>query len=366
MRMRRAKKSNGFKIFLLVWSILLTAVSAGALIWFNRFLKDYQATYEDTRPKLYMESFMSVFRQKDAGQIVELADPVELGEYERQEHFAAFLGGYLAEKAIDYGTKAGEHIEEHPVYVVTADEVPFAVVRLKKQEQTAAYGLPLWETGSVEILPMQTREYFLEAPDTATVTVNGIPLAPASLAESGIRAVAADYLAGYAEIPAYSRYALGQFYSEPEIRAVNPAGETAEVPYDEQKRCYLADFGGDSVLQAEVEEYVINVVMEYAMYVSNDRPYNALDAYFPKGSKLLAGIKTNQREWFDRHNTPEIKNQRLTSFTVYSPEAFSAQVYLEQYMYVPFSKKTEMLVTDQRFYFVKQKNGWKVAGIAFE
>lgn len=364
--MREPKRIKPFWIFLLSWSVLLTAASAVALVRFYDFLEDYQTTYEDTRPKLYMESLMPMFSQKDTRQIVELADPVELCEYERTEHFVACLDGYLAEKAMDYGTKAGEHIEEHPVYVVTADQVPFAVVRLKKQEQTAAYGLPLWETGGVEILPMQTREYFLEAPATVTVTVNGISLAQTSLEESGMQDAAADYLADYAEIPTYSRYALGQFYSEPQVSAVNPAGEAVEVAYDEQKKCYLADFGGDSALQAEVEEYVINVVMEYAMYVSNDRPYNALDTYFPKGSKLLAGIKTNQREWFDAHETPEIKNQKMTSFTVYSPEAFSAQVYLEQYMYVPFSKKTEMLVTDQKFYFVKQEDGWKVAGIVFE
>lgn len=213
---------------------------------------------------------------------------------------------------------------------------------------------------------MKAQEFFLEAPSTVAVTVNGLPVTQDSLAEGGIRTEAADYLADYAEIPTYNRYALGKFYQDPQIDAVNPAGEAVEVTYDEQRQCYLTDWGGDSALRAEVEEYVIQVITDYAMYVSNDTPNNALDAYFPKGSELLAGIKKSQRKWYDNHDRPEIRNQQMTSFTMYSPEAFSARVYLEQHMYVLFSKKTEIIVTDLEMYFVKQKDGWKVAGIVIE
>ena len=139
-----------------------------------------------------------------------------------------------------------------------------------------------------------------------------------------------------------------------------------EVEYDSGKYAYKVDFGGDSELQEGVEEFAVQAVMDYANYVSNDAPYGALDKYFPAGSELLTGIKKNQREWFDYHLTPEIKNQKMTSFTAFTEDAFSARVYLEQYMYVPFSKKTEMLVTDLDVYFVNQNGFWKIAGIAFE
>ncbi len=366
MRTREKKRGRGYWIFLAGWSILLTAVLAALLTWFYGFLKDYQRVFEETRPALYQNEVMRMFETRDAEKILEQAEPVELGPFESREDFVFFLNGYLSGKNMDFGTKAGEHIEERPVYVVTADEVPFAVVRLRKRAETAAYGLPLWETDRIELLPMATREYGLLAPSTVKVTVNGIPVTEEAMAESGLRGTAEEYLEAYTQIPSYNRYDLGRFYGEPELYGINEAGEPVDISYDEDTHCYRAGFGEDKALREEVEDYVIQVVTDYAMYVSNDAAYNSLDKYFPKRSQLLAGIKKNQREWFDYHLKPEVKNQKMTEFIVYSQDAFSAQVYLEQYMYVPYSKKTEMLATDLHIYFVKIDGAWKVSGIAFK
>lgn len=366
MRIREKIKGRGYWIFLISWSVLLTAGLTVTLVWFYGFLKDYQRVFEETRPLLYQNEVMQIFTACDAERILEAAKPVELGPYENREDFEEFLNNYLSGKEIDFGTRKGEHIEERPVYVVTADGTPFAVVRLKKKAETAAYGLPLWETNSIELLLMPTREYQLLAPSTVTVTVNGIPVTEEAMTESGIHGDLEEYLADYTQIPTYNRYDLGQFYGEPALCGVNDAGEPVDIVYNEKERCYEASFGGDKAFQETVEDYVIQVVADYAMYVSNDAAYNALDQYFPPDAQLLAGIKANQRKWFDYHLEPEIKNQQITEFVMYSQEAFSAQVYLEQYMYVPFSEKTEMLVTDLHIYFVKIDGEWKVSGIAFK
>ncbi len=366
MRVREKKKGRGYWIFLIIWSVLLTAVLAVALAWFYGFLKDYQRVFEETRPLLHQNEVMQIFTAGNAEQILEAAKPVELGPYESRKDFEKFLNDYLSGKEIDFGTKKGEHIEERPVYVVMADEEPFAVVRLKKKAETADYGLPLWETDSIELLPMPTKEYRLLVPSTVTVTVNGLPVTEETIEESGIRGTAEEYLETYTQIPSYNRYNLGQFYGEPVLYGVNEAGEPVDIVYDTKEHCYEAGFGGDKTLQASVEDYVIQVVTDYAMYVSNDAEYNALDKYFPSNSRLLNGIKANQRIWFDYHLKPEVKNQEIKEFIMYSQDAFSAQVYLEQHMYVPFSQKTEILATDMHFYFVKIDGEWKVSGIAFK
>lgn len=366
MRTKVKKKGRGYWIFLIIWSVLLTAVLAAALTWFYNFLKDYQRVFEETRPLLYQNEVMKVFTARDAEKILEQAKPVELGPFESREDFADFLNGYLSGKEIDFGTKKGEHIEERPVYVVTADEEPFAVIRLRKKSETAAYGLPLWDLDSIELLPMPRMEYQLLAPSSIMVTVNGIPVTEEAIEEGGIRGTAEEYLEAYTQIPSYNRYNLGQFYDEPVLCGVNDAGESVDIVYNENEHCYEASFGGNKVFQTMVEDYVLQVMTDYAMYVSNDAAYNSLDKYFPSKSPLLAGIKKNQREWYDHHRTPEVKNQEIKEFTMYSEDAFSARVYLEQHMYVLFSKKTEIVVTDLQVYFVKIDGAWKVSGIAFK
>ena len=365
MRTKAKKRAFGYFKFLTGWVIFVTAILAVALIWFYTFLKNYQRVYDETRPLLYQNEVMKLFEAGDAAQILAAAKPVALGPFEDQKTFEAFLNTYLEGKTLAFAPKKGEHIEERPVYVVTADAAPLAVVRLKKKAETASYGLPLWETGSIEILPMATENYRLLAPDSVAVTVNGIAVADDVLEEGGIRGGAEEYVEAYVQIPAYSRYDLGQFYGEPEISAVNAAGEAVEVVYDEEEHCYKAGFGGDQALRKEMEDYVIRVATAYAMYMSNDAPGGSLDKYFPKGSKLLKGIKENRRDWYDAHLKPEVKNRELKGFTVYSPEAVCAQVYLEQHMYVPYSKRTEIVITDRPIYFVKIDGEWKVSGISF-
>ena len=365
MKIKEKKRAIGYYTLLTGWVIVLTAVLVEALILFYGFLGNYQKVYDETRPLLYQNEVMKLFEEKNAARIVEAAEPVTLGAFEDQKTFEEFLNGYLAGKKMAFAPKKGEHIEERPVYVVTADEVPLAVVRLKKKAETAPYGLPLWETGSIEILQMPTENYSLLAPDTVTVKVNGIDVTKNAMVESGIHDAAEEYVEAYTQIPTYSRYDLGELHTEPAVLAVNAAGESVEIAYDEKEHCYKAGFGGDQAMQKELEDYVIQVAMDYAMYMSNDAPADVLNKYFPNNSALLRGIKENRRDWYDAHLRPEVKNQELKEYTVYSPEAFCAKVYLEQHMYVPYSGKTEIVVTDRPIYYVKIDGKWKISGIEF-
>lgn len=365
MKTREKKKPFGYFTFLTGWVIFVTAALAIALIWFYRFLADYQKVYDETRPLLYQNEVMKLFEAKDAVQILDAAEPAALGPFETMEHFADYLNTYMSGKKMTFAPKKGEHIEERPVYAVLADDVPFAIVRLKKRAETAPYGLPLWEKGSIELLPIETQEYKMLAPDSVAVRVNGIYVTKEAQEESGIRGSDEEYVEEYTQIPSYTRYDLGSLYGEPDIAAVNAAGESVKIEYDENERCYKADFGGDKALRDELEEYVIQAAVDYAMYMSNDAAYASLDKYFPQGSPLLRGIKQNRRDWYDYHLKPEVKNKELKDFKVFSPDAFCAKVYLEQHMYVPYSKKTEIVVTDRPIYFVKIDGAWKISGIAF-
>lgn len=348
--------------FLKFWCLGLSAVLLIALIAFYGFLGNYQKVYDNTRPGLAMEEILEMFKESNTELIFQYVEEEKYGDVESMKtSFAAMIDG----KEIAFDKKAGEFIEERPVYVVTADEQPVAVVRLGKQEQKAKYGLPLWEMKSVEPLMKSLGEYSVLIPENVTATINGKEVSADMAVETGIAMEEKQYLQESVTLPDYNRYDLGEIYGEPVIEAKNSSGESLEVALNEKEKCYTVLAGGDDALQAELEDYIIEAVEKYAMYVSNDAAANALDKYFVPNSKLLVGIKKNQREWFDEHLRPEIKNQEIKEFKVYSEDAICARVYLEQYMYVPFSGETEMMVTDNDFYFVKQGNTWKISGISF-
>lgn len=358
-------KGNRYVKFLVYWAACLALTLTAALIWFYFFLKDYQKVFDETRPILYQNKVMELFYQKDAAQILAAADPLEYGPFENTQIFADYLNEYLHGKTIAFEPKKGEHIEERPVYMVTADDKPFAIVRLKKQETSASYGLPRWETGSIELLPIAAKHYYLLAPDTVAVTVNGIAVTKAALQEGGIRGTAEKYMDGYAQIPPYGKYDLGELHGVPMLSGINAAHEMVDITFDEKEFCYKAAFGGDQALLDEVKELVLQMAVDYAMYASNDLPYDAMDKYFPPNSVYVKGLKGGSRFDFDRHDKPEIKEKKITEFTAYSQDAFFARIYVEQHMYVPFSGKTHSVKTDLSVYYAKVDGEWKVVGIAF-
>ncbi len=363
--LKAACREAGYVRFLAFWVVFLAWTLAAALTWFYFFLKDYQKVFEETRPILYQNQVMELFYKKDAARILEAAKPVALGPFEDEKIFADFLNDYLFEKEIAFAPKKGEHIEERPVYVVTADDVPFAVVRLKKQEETASYGLPLWETGSIEILPGETRHYYLLAPDTVEVAANGIAVTREALLEGGIRGTAEKYMDGYVQIPSYGKYDLGELHGAPMLSAINAAHEMVDITFDEKQLCYKAEFGGDHALQDDVEELVLQMAVDYAMYASNDLPNDAMDKYFPPKSVYVKGLKSGSRFDFNQHAKPEITKQEIREFIAYSQDAFFARVYVEQQMYVPFSGKTATVDTNLSAYYAKIDGEWKVVGIFF-
>ena len=367
------KKSKIIKkvywIFMAVWTIGCICASVIFLDWFYCFLKEYQQVYDETRPKVMMDEIVTEFDEADVEWILDNSNPIALSAFEEEDTLKQYISDFMKGKKVSYKTKAGEHIEERPVYVVTLENEPFAVVRLEKQEVAAKFGHPLWQLKEIELLVTPRVNRTIVAAENATVSVNGILLSDEYITETTEENEKAYYYAAFPDqvtLPGYKTYKIENLFTEPEVTAVNFLGESMNVVYEEKEKTYRADFGMSESLKQEVEEYVIKFMKDYSMYTSNDLGYSGLDKYFPKGSEILKGLKNGSRNWFDDHKKPEIMNEELKDLVLFTDNAFSARVYLEQYMYVPFSGRIELLVTDLNVYYIKLDGEWKVSGIAFE
>lgn len=355
-----------FKIALAIWCGVLIVGFSIALIWFNGFLKDYQKVYNETRPKTEMDETLSLFTGENMDELMEHSTGVDLSSEDMKAQFKAGVNALFAGKTIAYDFLSGEHTDERPAYVVTCDNNPVAVLRFKKQETSAKYGLPLWEIKSVDWLVSAKKGYTVSAPVGVTLKINGVTISEDTAVETGISHDRARYFKGYAEIPSYNKYSIDHIFGEPVIEATNEYGELLEVKLDEKAKTYVVEFGDNKTLREELEDYVIQFGIDYAQYITNDTSYNYLDHYFPKGSALLQGIKNNPRQYYADHKKPEIKNQELRDFTVYDDDTICAHVYLEQYMLIYWSGATKRVDTDINVFFFKDGDKWKVSGIAFE
>ena len=355
-----------FLIALIIWCAVLTTGFGIALAFFNNFLKEYQKTYNETRPKVEMDATISMFSAENADELMNHLTGVDLSTDDLKTQFKTSVEVLFSGKTVGYDILKGEHTDDRPAYVVTCDEEPIAVLRFQKQATTAKYGLPLWEIKSVDWLISQKEGYTVSAPTGVTLKVNGVVINEDSAIETGIQHDRARYFEGCAEIPSYNKYSIGHIYGEPIIEATNAYGDVLEVTLDEENKNYVVEFGTSETLEEELHDYVVQFVIDYAQYITNDTSYSYLDHYFPSGSALLQGIKNNPRHYYADHQKPEIKNQELKDFVVYDDDTLCAQVYLEQHMLIYYSGQTKVVVTDINVFFFKDGDTWKVSGIAFE
>ena len=356
-------------IFMALWSMVCICVLAVFLDKFYCFLKDYQQSYDETRPKLMMDEIVVEFEEADVDWILANANQITVSGFETQEVLKQYVTEFMKGKKVSYQTKAGEHIEERPVYVVLLENSPFAIVRLEKKEETTEYGHPYWDLREVELLVAPTISRSIVAPENSVVYVNGTELSEEYVTEINSENENALYYTNFTELvqlPGYKSYYVEGLFMEPEVEAKNFLGEIMEAEYIEKEETYQFDFGMSEIVRQEVEEYFIQFTRDYAMYISNDLNNSGLDKYFPAGSALLKGIKNSSRAWFDDHKKPEIMNEELKELILYTENAICARVYLEQYMYVPYSGNIEQLITDLKVFYIKLDGVWKVVGIVFE
>lgn len=356
-------------IFMWLWSVACIFAVAIVLDYFYCFLKDYQQVYDETRPKLMMDEIFVEFDEADIEWILENANAIDVSFFENDDVLKQYVSDYMKGKKVSYQTKAGEHMEERPVYVVMLDDTPFAVVRLEKKEESAEYGHPLWTLREIELFVSPKVNRYITAPENATVYVNNIRLSDKSVVEVNSENENSFYYESYSDLvtlPGYKTYYVEGLFEEPKVEVKNFLGELMEAEFEEESKTYCYDYGMSESVRQEVEEYLIQFTKDYAMYISNDLKNTGLDKYFPKNSQLLKGIKNNSRQWYDEHKKPEIMNEELKELVLYTENALSARVYLEQYMYVPFSGRIQKVVTDLKVYYVKIDGAWKVASIAFE
>ncbi len=358
-----------FRWLMFFWAIVCICAVAVGLDRFYGFLKDYQQVYEETRPSLMMEELLTKFDEADVDWMLQhQSDTLVVSKFETEENLRRYLWNFLQGKKVAYTTKQGEHIEERPVYVVTLDKEPFAVIRLQKQEETAKYGHPLWQLRELELFVNPQESCMVTVPENASVYVNEILLSEEEITEVIHENEKSVYYSGFSDIvvlPGYKTYCIGGLYEKPQVRAENFCGEALELTCTEENT-YTAGFGASETGRPEVEALALSFLKDYALVVTNDAAHSVLDKYFTEDSELLAGIKEYPSQWYDDHMRPEFYNEAIKELVVFTENALSVRAYVEQYMYVPFSGKVEKLVTEKTMYYVKIGGEWKISGIAFE
>ena len=357
--MTQRKKMSKFWIAYITATTVLIMAVAGLLVFFWQVMGEY----EESRPTSVVSQTLSVLNECDEEKICDMmASNGTLSEFDRAADIEGILTAKISGKKLDYAEKRGEHSDEAPVYSIRADKDEIAILRLTKTENTDnRFGK--WEA----TLEMATESIEILAPDTATVSINGIELSDEHVAERDIAVEELSRLPESVTQPKMKKYSVNGIHFLDGVTAVTEKGVTAEVlpgeSNEEGALCYTVSFTGDDSLKAEHEELIKKIATVYSNYVSIDATFAELNAYLVKGSELSRRLSTLPVNFYAIHDGWEIRNFETKNYLYYSEDCYSVNVV---YDYVILRKgKEDTIKTDMTLVMVKLSGGWYVCDIGF-
>lgn len=328
------------------------------------FLRDYQNVYDREQPEVQMSDLIDTLHEQMYPFLDEYLTYPKLGNGESKEHYLDVTMKKMNEGNLEFEKADGEYIETRPVYVISASGKPMLKVYYKKADELAKYRITKYEISKVVSLLEPNSEFVIDAPIGAKVEINGILLEKPTDEEKYFENANKKYFGDAYELEQMVRYSVADTYGEIKITASREDGEILPV-CEVKEKIFEVAYRDSSFIKQEQKEYALEFVKQYALCISNDESLSRLDKYFPPKSKILYSIKNSDTRYYDAHNKPSIINDEVKRVTSYSKDAFSARVYLEEVMFVPYRKEEVTEKTDIEVFFCEIDGKYKVVGINF-
>ena len=358
---------NYFRIFMLLWILILLLGVSDFLRHFYSFLEDQEARYRASLPENVTEELADIFREHDMDAICELeTDKHVINAYESADDLKAYMLTLIETGRISFTASDEETTDECQVYYIDSGDLRIARAEYKKQLSGNSRDIPVWDLVSLDYYAEPGIDILLSAPENVKLFVNGRELTSSTVRVLRDPPSAQKFYDGFTVLPVMTDADVKGFYLTPEVTAETEDGTPVPVVFDEADGTYRVDYPADCEGREEMEEYACEAVSAYANFISGDLAEGTLRKYFTKDNIYLYYMQHAELKWFTRHLKSEIHSAEVQNFIAYNEDAFYCEVLVEQHLTMAWgSREPEVVMTDGKFYFVKQDGEWKVVAIEF-
>ena len=321
--MRTAKKK--LPLFYKIYFVALALALVAAVIfiwWLNGFLEDY----EEAQPKHVADAiFEKYYKSGDFSLLAEKC--AESNPFESAEAVGAYLRENYAGAEMSCTTGASKN--GAPTYIVKVGDYKISSFTLKEREDKTSRGWETYEEGDFEVY-YDTAKLTVIAPTGYAVEIDGTALTDSFIAERGILSpeAEANLLPEGVEGVTYVKYTVEGLLEDPQIKATSPEGRVAPVTYEEKDGAYHAYPLFDEALEAQLSEYVVEAVSQYALMMSDDQYWGNVSQYFDPESAIYDDAQdVSQYTWFQLdHDSASIRDSSASQFLRYGEDVFSCRV----------------------------------------
>lgn len=357
---------RSFLVFLIIWLGIIACAFIAVMFRFKKWLTDYQAAYEASRPVLAMDKNFVMFQNRDIDTIYDnLTEKPLINEFETEDNAKLFMSGLLDSGNITY-SQSGTYSEAAPEYYVLAGDYIVSTVRLRKSDtETAAYSFPVWYLNYLDYYCEPQYDVYISMPDTVTATINGIVLDDKYCYSDPVESEEQSAFGEYATLPLIKKYKIEDFYQQPEIEAKNADDYTANVVFNSTTGVYEIDYGENPNVD-EMKSTAIEAAKIFANYLANDIAQATMEACFVPNCEIIKFIIAGREDagkFFKYHSSLEYTNIEVDRFICYDNDTFSCDVHMDQEIYRYGEAPFETDQVNYRFYYVKYNGVWKACYI---
>lgn len=358
------KPLSGFYLFLIIWLSSLALLLSIFLYKFYYFLNDYQTVYSNSLPYHVVDNFITYFENGDYESLYNFMDEKpETSEFETKENVKGYMESLLASKEITY-VETAESTDKEPSYNIMADGYIVAKLYLIQSESMRSYKLPYYEIDSFEFYTDPSRSVAICAPENCTVYLNNIPVSESytvNTAENKYQ----THFKDFENLPDIKYYKISGMYEMPDIKVINCFGQDCIPKIDNSTGYYSINYACPVETSREMTDFAKTAVSVYAKVVCRDLADSALDRYFTKNNEIVREIKSNASnlKWFPGHKTAS-EEWEIVEFVPITESAFYCEVKYTQHLLI-YGVRPEDVVTNAKFYYVKEDGNWKICSIIF-
>lgn len=351
------------------WVIYLAFVAlivfAGTRVY--RYFDTSLTAYEEAASKSQklVEEVSSIFTEKQFDLLYTYEDS-SLDYMETQEEYVAYLNRLTENAEIECTLVRSEQPDEQ-TYSLTADGKSFASFVLKKSGESEFEILPMfgftlraeeYELKSIQTSILQLAAYEVTARDSDTVYVNGKALTAEQTVSTGETLFYDGHLPEGYPSPTLTTYRFTCALGEPEIRAVDEAGNEYELT-KETEYTYSYQFQyADEAIKAQYEENVLDCAKDICRYMTDNQTQAKVLKHMETGSKAATAIKNIDAQWRTKADKYSFENERTENYALFGDSVFCCDVHFD---YNTVSRGvSNTYPTSYRLYFRLVDGAWLI------
>ncbi len=314
------KRVRWFPIFICVVII----INACVIYYLLRQLRSYLADYEAAQPYGTVERYIDELKNGDYDKIVQYSDYTP-GRFDSEGDFAEYMTNLIGDTSTISYTKSISSTPGTLSYTIYAE---------RDGENVRLQELTLTETGDkanpydISFSVKRLGTYSIEAPEHATVYVNGVALDDSyktgePVTNESFKVILTEGVA----LPSRCSYSVGGMLRPPEITATDKEGTPCEVEVDGATDSYSFS---EPVAEGErFDEYaklIEDATCIYARFITEDATFAMVREKVYTDTSFYKAISTFYNGWYINHDSYEFTDLVVDNVEQVADNAFTGEI----------------------------------------